>query len=99
MASVREPLSRRGSVLHLEGALRSPLDGALRRQVQELIDQGERSIVLNLARVSDLDAAGIGELVRVYNTMIAADGALRIEHAAGTVRRILERVGLFSLLS
>jgi anti-anti-sigma factor len=99
MTLLREAISPRDSVLYVEGALRSPLNAALRRQVQALIDRGERSIVLDLDRLSDLDAAGIGELVRMYNMVVAAKGTLRIARATGKVRRILERVGLFSLLS
>jgi anti-anti-sigma factor len=99
MTVVRETLAPRGSVLHVKGDLRSPLNGALRRQVQALIDRGERNIVLDLARLSDIDAAGIGELVRVYNMLVSANGTLQIAHAQGTIRRILERVGLFSLLA
>ena len=99
MTLVREAFSNLGSVLHLEGDLRAPLNDVLRHQVQALLDRGERSIVLNLARVSDLDAAGIGELARVYNVTLAGDGRLRIVNATTRVRRILERVGLFDVLS
>jgi anti-anti-sigma factor len=61
--------------------------------------RGERDIVLDLARVSKIDAAGVGELVRAYNMSRAADGALRIVHATQWVREVLERVQLFELLS
>jgi anti-anti-sigma factor len=99
MAVVQETHSPRSSVLHVEGALRSPLNGDLRHQVQALIDRGERNVVLDLTRLADLDAAGIGELVRMYSMMIAANGTFRIAHASRQVRRILDRVGLFKLLS
>jgi anti-anti-sigma factor len=99
MILLHKALSPRHSVLSVEGGLRSPLNGALRRHVQALVDRGERGIVLDLARLSDLDAAGIGELVRIYNMVVAANGTLRIVHAPGKIRRILERVGLFNLLS
>jgi anti-anti-sigma factor len=75
------------------------LNGELRRKVQALIDRGDRTIVLNLARVSQVDAAGIGELVDVYKMAIAAHRALRIAHTPRRVQRILDRVGLFNLLS
>ena len=87
------------AVLHIEGPLRAPVGTGLRHDVEALLRRGERKIVVNLAGVSDLDAAGMGELVRAYNAAIAANGALRITHAFGTTRELLARVGLFDLLS
>jgi anti-anti-sigma factor len=55
--------------------------------------------VLDLTRVSRLDAAGVGELVRAYNMTMAAQGVLRIAHPTAWVRQILERVGLFDILT
>lgn len=55
--------------------------------------------MLDLAQVSRIDAAGVGELVRVYNMAAAAHGTLRIVHATPWVRSILERTGVFDLLS
>ena len=56
---------RRGTV-YLQGALRAPLDGEPRRTVCGLLRRGERLIVLDLAGVGRIDAAGVGALVRAY---------------------------------
>ena len=64
-----------------------------------LLLHGERDIVLDLACVARIDAAGVGELIRAYNTSAAAGGSLRIVHATRWVREVLERVQLFELLS
>jgi anti-anti-sigma factor len=64
-----------------------------------LFRRGERRIVLDLTRVSKIDAAGVGELVRAYNMTDALDGWLRIAHASAWVREALTRVGLLDLLS
>lgn len=87
------------SVVHIEGSLRAPLNDALWHEVRALLDRGERRIVLDLARVPALDAAGVGELIRIYNMTIAANGVLRIAHANEKVEQILDRVGVFGLLS
>ena len=71
----------------------------LRHTVRGLLRRGERFIVLDLARVPRIDAAGVGELVRAYNMTAAVNGALRIVSATTWVRWILERVRLFELLS
>jgi anti-anti-sigma regulatory factor len=49
--------------------------------------------------VPNLDAAGIGELVHLYNMAAAAHSALRIANARPRIRELLDRVGLFDLLS
>jgi len=86
-------------VIHVEGPLRAPVTGDLRRRIRKSIDRGDGRIMLDLSRISDLDAAGIGELVRVYNMIVAANGSLQIASANRRVRRILDQVGLFDLLS
>jgi anti-anti-sigma factor len=76
-----------------------PVSRDLRHKVRTLVRRGERRIVLDLGRVSTIDAAGVGELVRAYNMTHAADGSLRIAHATAWVREVLTRVGLFDLLN
>jgi anti-anti-sigma factor len=86
-------------VIHLDSAFGAPFTGELRHRVHELLCQGMHTIVLDLAGVSTIDAAGVGQLVRAYNVAIAAEGVLTIVHAAGPVREVLRRAGLFDLLS
>jgi anti-anti-sigma factor len=86
------------SVVHVAGELRAPADGRLVRQVQSLLNRGERRVVLSLARLTDLDAEGIAELVRAYDATCAASGVLRIADAPERIRELLRRVGLLDLL-
>jgi anti-anti-sigma factor len=109
-ATVRQPIrnlmivdqERRSgpiSVLHVEGSLRAPVSTDLRHAVRVLLRRGERTIVVSLARVFEVDAAGVGELVRAYNMTTAADGVLRVVDVSPRVREVLARVGLLNLLS
>jgi anti-anti-sigma factor len=86
------------SVVHIAGTLRAPMGGRLLQQVQTLLGQGERRIVLSLAKLTDLDAEGIAELVRAYDATFAAGGVLRIAHTPERIRELLRRVGLLDLL-
>jgi len=86
------------SVVHIAGALRAPTGDRLLRQVQSVLGHGARRIVLNLARLTDLDAEGIAELVRAYDASFAAGGVLRIAHTPERIRELLRRVGLLDLL-
>jgi anti-anti-sigma regulatory factor len=82
------------SVVHLDGPLRMPVGDRLRRRIQVLLRCGARLIVLDLSRVTDIDAAGIGELIRAYNLTIAANGVLRVTRVPARIRDLLVRVGL-----
>lgn len=87
------------TVVELHGTLRAPADMTLREKVEALLGGGQKQIVLDLAGVSAIDAAGIGELMRAYHTTIAAGGAMRIARASGRVRLVLKFVGVLNLLS
>jgi anti-anti-sigma factor len=71
----------------------------LRQSVRALLHRGERRIVLDLARVSAIDAAGVGELVCAYKLTTAATGAFQIVNASRRVHQMLERAGVFHVLS
>jgi anti-anti-sigma factor len=86
-------------VVCLDGPLLAPLTDELSRRIRSLCRRGERTIVLDLARVSRIDAAGIGQLVRAYNVAVAADSRLQIVHVTRWPHEMLELVGLLTLLS
>jgi anti-anti-sigma factor len=87
-----------GRVLSIDGPLWTPVARDLRHDVKALLRRGERQIVLDLARVSRIDAAGIGELVRAYNMARAVDGTLRVANPSAWVRELIELVGLGDFL-
>ena len=87
------------SILPVDGALRAPVTAKLRRRVEALVGRGERQVVLDLADLSDIDAAGIGELVRAFNALKAAGGVLQVAHASRHVRRLLQVTGVLTLLN
>lgn len=98
MTAVLEECTR-WSVVELDGTLRAPIRMRLCEKVEALLRRGQRQIVLDLARVSAIDAAGIGELIRAYDTAVGAGGVVRIAGAKGRVRQLLEVVGVLRLLS
>ena len=82
------------TVVELHGTLRAPADMTLREKVEALLGGGQEQIVLDLAGVSAIDAAGIGELIRAYDTAVGAGGVVRIAGAKGRARQLLEVVGV-----
>ena len=89
----------RFTVLELEGAFRVPLISDLRRQVEALLGRNERRILVNLARVSAIDAAGVGALVDAYSIASRAGGLLQVAGASRRVRRLLDIAGVLNVLS
>ena len=87
------------SVVRLGEALRTPVSVGLRKRVEALLARGRRSIALDLAGVTDLDAAGVGELVRVYTMAGAAKAGLWVENATPRAGNLLDLAGLFPFLS
>jgi anti-sigma B factor antagonist len=85
--------------LRLEGALRAPVDVVLRGRVEALLQQGVRRVVLDLSGVSDIDAAGVGELIHNVNVAAAAGGAIEIACASRRVHHVLEVLGVLKLLT
>jgi anti-sigma B factor antagonist len=55
-------------------------DGAdqIRDKVKGVLQEGKRHILVNLARVSYMDSAGLGELVQAYSTVSKQGGALKL---------------------
>jgi anti-anti-sigma factor len=83
----------------LDGRLAGPGACELHQRVQALLRCGQRRILLDLSRLSDIDAAGIGELISALTTTSAAGGVLQIAHASGHVRQLLDTAGVFTLLT
>jgi anti-anti-sigma factor len=99
MAVGRQEWSTGLSILYPKGDLRAPVSPELRRRVETLLGRGRRFIVLDLSNVTDLDAAGLGELVRVHALAAAARGELWIRNTTGRTRKLLDLAGLFEILS
>ena len=98
MTVLNQPCAIGGPVLSITRPLRIPVDPEVRHSVRARLRCGERRIVLDLTRVSDIDAAGIGELVRAYNMARAVDGTMQVVNPPARVGHLLERVGLDALL-
>jgi len=88
----------RSAVLCIDGALRTPLDDLLRSSVERLLHTGVRQVLLDLSRVSSIDAAGVGELMHILTTVAAAGGVLQIGRMNPRVRRVLDVTGVLGLL-
>lgn len=66
-------------------------DGTMvvRNAVREIVNNGGKKIVLNLAGVSYIDSSGVGELVSTYTTVTAKGGHLILMNLTGKIRELL----------
>jgi anti-sigma B factor antagonist len=69
----------------------------LRRTIRELVEQGQRKILLNLSDVGYIDSSGIGELVSAHSTVRRVNGELKILNLTKRVHDILQITRLFTV--
>lgn len=92
-------LTTQPAIVRVTGTLRAPVTGELRQALAARVRRGERKVLLDLARVHDIDAAGVGELVRAFNIVRGAGGMLQIAKANRYVRHLLAISGVYALLT
>jgi len=61
----------------------------IRNTVRDLVEAGEKKIVLNLADVNYIDSAGVGELVSTYTTVTNHGGQLKLLNLTKKIRQLL----------
>jgi anti-sigma B factor antagonist len=71
--------------------------GQLRDTVRQLITQGKKKIVLNLANVDYIDSSGVGELVSSFTTVRNAGGELKLLALTKKVQDVLYVTKLYTV--
>ncbi len=78
------------TILDLSGKITIGVgDVELRSAVREALDTGARKIVLNLAKVTAIDSAGVGELVSSYTAATGRGAKLALVNLPPKVMDIL----------
>jgi anti-sigma B factor antagonist len=86
------------TTLVVSGELDTPGAERLLARLDRLLDQGHRSVVLDLSAVPFCDSSGISALVRGHARASAAAGRLRVSAASPQLTRVLELAGLARML-
>ena len=82
-------------VVAVSGELDLDTSPRLRRVLLDLVrDQGNRSIVLDVASLTFIDSSALGVLVTVHRDLSAVDGVLTVRSPTNAVRRVFEITGL-----
>ena len=85
------------SLVDVSGQLTSFETGALRDSISTLLKQGHKDIVLNLSGLQYLDSSGIGELARVYVSVVKQNGQMKAIGLSSKVGEILKITGLYQV--
>jgi anti-sigma B factor antagonist len=71
--------------------------GLIRNTIKDLVNKGTTRILLNLAEVSYMDSAGLGELVGSYASVTSAGGKIKLLNAQGRVSEVLTITKLYTV--
>jgi anti-sigma B factor antagonist len=69
----------------------------LRDTVRELLNRGQKKILLNLGEVSYIDSSGIGELVSGFTTVTNQGGQLKLVNLTKKVHDLLQITKLYTV--
>jgi anti-sigma B factor antagonist len=72
-------------------------DVELRKQIEDSVEAGRASILLNFAGVTHIDSSGIGELVGCYTTMTRRGGKMKLLNLTQKITDILHVTQLITV--
>ncbi|MGA2376745.1 MAG: STAS domain-containing protein [Candidatus Sulfotelmatobacter sp.] len=71
--------------------------GQLRDTIRQLLVDGKKKIILNLAKVDYIDSSGVGELVSGYTAVRSAGGELKLLSLTKKVHDIVQVTKLYTV--
>jgi len=72
-------------------------DVVLKDKMQSLVQQGRKKVLLNLAEVSYVDSAGLGEIVQSYATVMKNGGSLKLLNVTKRIKDLLSITKLLTV--
>jgi anti-sigma B factor antagonist len=85
------------SLVDVSGRLTSFESGALRDSISRLLKQGHKDIILNLTDLQYLDSSGIGELARVYVSVVKQSGQMKVIGLSSKIEEVLKITHLYQV--
>ncbi len=78
-------------VLDLQGKITlGESSRALRKALDEVVTEGHKRVILQMAKLTHLDSAGLGSLVAGYNSIKQTGGVIALVAVPERIREILE---------
>jgi len=85
------------SLVDVSGRLTSFETGALRDSISRLLKQGHKDIILNLTDLQYLDSSGVGELARVYVSVVKQSGQMKVIGLSSKIEEVLKITHLYQV--
>jgi len=98
--SLKAAVRRVGDVNIIDLAGRITLgegSGLVRNSIKELVNSGQKNILVNLKEVTYIDSAGLGELVGAYATVTNMAGNIKLLHPQSRVHDLLQVTKLYTV--
>ena len=85
------------TVLDLSGQITfTQGDQLFKDKIHSLVHQGQKNILVNMANVTHVDSAGLGELVGAYTTVTKAGGTMKL---VNLTKRLTDLLSITKLLT
>jgi anti-sigma B factor antagonist len=98
--SLKADVRRSGDVSVIDLAGRITLgegSGLVRSTIKDLVNSGQKNLLVNLKDVTYIDSAGLGELVGSYATVTNMGGAIKLLHPQNKVHDLLQVTKLYTV--
>lgn len=98
--SVKLTTRQVGDITVIDAAGRITLgegSSTFRDTIKEMVNAGQKKILLNLAEVSYIDSSGIGELVSGFTTVSNAGGSLKLVNLTKRIHDLLQITKLYTI--
>jgi anti-sigma B factor antagonist len=96
---IAERSSGNVKVLDLSGpiTLTKGDDQLFKDKINSLVHQGHKNILINMAGVTMVDSAGLGEIVGAYTTVKKAGGSMKLVHLTKRLHDLLSITKLLTV--
>jgi len=84
--------------ISLRGRVDSNTADLLLKKLEAAIEEGNKSIILNMYHVQYLSSIGIRIILKTYKSLSEEGGSFKIEHPSETVKNVLGMVALKELM-
>ncbi|ANE48108.1 anti-sigma F factor antagonist [Paenibacillus swuensis] len=81
-------------VVYISGELDLSMAGEMRSAVEPLIEQTERTLILNLKELSYIDSTGIGIILSILKARTANEGPFLVEEIPVKIKRLFDMTGV-----
>jgi anti-anti-sigma factor len=85
-------------VVDMDGRLDTQTSGYASDELVRIAQSGNGKVILNLEKLEYVSSAGLRVILRAAKLLQASDGEMKICHANGLVREVLETSGFNNLL-